>query len=111
MLEVKNLSAGYGGAKKDNDDVIRNINFKADRGESLCILGPNGSGKSTLLKSIARLINYRGQVLINSEDISAAPRKELAKKIALLSQSTQVFFPYTFMRRSRWGVTPIRKAF
>jgi len=90
MLEVKDLSAGYGGV-----DVIRNINLKAQRGESLCILGPNGSGKSTLLKSIARIIDYRGCVLMNGEDISAVSRKELAKKIALLSQSTQVFFPYT----------------
>jgi len=90
MLEVKDLSAGYGGA-----DVICNINLKAQRGESLCILGPNGSGKSTLLKSIARIIDYRGCVLMNGEDISAVLRKELAKKIALLSQSTQVFFPYT----------------
>jgi iron complex transport system ATP-binding protein len=95
MLEVKDLSAGYNGAIRECDDVIRNISFKADRGESLCILGPNGSGKSTLLKSIARIIDYRGCVLINGEDISAVSRKELAKKIALLSQSTQVFFPFT----------------
>jgi len=90
MLEVRNLSAGYGGA-----DVIRNINFKAGRGESLCILGPNGSGKSTLLKSIARIIDYRGCVLMSGEDTCAMTRKELAKKTALLSQSAQVFFPYT----------------
>jgi iron complex transport system ATP-binding protein len=95
MLEVKDLSAGYNGAIRECDYVIRNISFKAERGESLCILGPNGSGKSTLLKSIARIIDYRGCVLINGEDISAVPRKELAKKIALLSQSAQVFFPYT----------------
>jgi len=96
MLEVKNLSAGYGGgAIKDCADVICNINFKAERGESLCILGPNGSGKSTLLKSIARIIDYRGCVLMNGEDIRAVSRKELAKKIALLTQSAQVFFPYT----------------
>jgi iron complex transport system ATP-binding protein len=90
MLEVKDLSAGY-----NNTDVIRNISFEAQKGKSLCILGPNGSGKSTLLKSIARIIDYRGLVLLNGEDISAASRKELAKKIALLSQSAQVFFPYT----------------
>jgi iron complex transport system ATP-binding protein len=96
MLEVKDLSAGYGnGAIKDCDDVIRNISFRAERGESLCILGPNGSGKSTLLKSIARIIDYRGLVLMNGENICAVSRKELAKKIALLSQSAQVFFPYT----------------
>ena len=91
MLEIKNMSAGY----CKGADVICNINFRAENKESLCILGPNGCGKSTLLKSIARIIDYRGVVMINSEDISAVSRKELAKKIALLSQSTQVFFPYT----------------
>jgi len=95
MLEVKDLSAGYSGANRECDDVIRNISFKAEKGESLCILGPNGSGKSTLLKSIARIIDYRGSVLINGEDIRVVSRKELAKKIALLSQNAQVFFPYT----------------
>jgi iron complex transport system ATP-binding protein len=95
MLEVKGLCAGYGGAIKDCDDVIRNINFRVEKGECLCVLGPNGCGKSTLLKSIARIINYRGSVLVDGGDISAVPRKELARKIALLSQNMQVFFPYT----------------
>ena len=90
MFEVKNMSAGY-----DGNDVICNINFSVNKGESLCILGPNGSGKSTLLKSIARIINYRGFVLLEGVDISSFSRRELAKKIALLSQSMQVFFPYT----------------
>jgi iron complex transport system ATP-binding protein len=90
MLEVKNLFAGYNGA-----DVICNINLRAEGGESLCVLGPNGCGKSTLLKSIARILDYRGVVLKDGEDISAMPRKELAKKIALLNQSASVYFPYT----------------
>jgi iron complex transport system ATP-binding protein len=90
MLEVKDLFAGYGGA-----DVICNINFTAQSGESLCVLGPNGCGKSTLLKSIARVIDYRGVVSMDGEDISALPRRELAKKIALLNQSASVYFPYT----------------
>jgi len=90
MLVVNNLFAGYSGT-----DVIFDISFKVERGESLCLLGPNGCGKSTLLKSIARIIDYRGTVSINDVDISVLPRKELAKKIALLSQSAQIFFPYT----------------
>jgi len=90
MLEVKNLFAGY-----NNKDVIFDINFETQRGESLCVLGPNGCGKSTLLKSIARIIEFRGSVSMNGDDISAVTRKELAKKIALLSQNAQVFFPYT----------------
>jgi len=90
MLNINNLYAGY-----NNVDVIFNINFKVENGESLCLLGPNGCGKSTLLKSISRIIDYRGSVMIDGKDISTVTRKELARKIALLSQSTQVFFPYT----------------
>jgi iron complex transport system ATP-binding protein len=89
-LEVKDLCAGYG-----YGDVIRTISFKVENGECLCVLGPNGCGKSTLLKSIARIINYRGRILVDGNDISAVPRKQLAQKVALLSQSTQVYFPYT----------------
>ncbi len=95
-LEVKDLAAGYGaGAIKDCDDVIRNITFNVNIGECLCVLGPNGCGKSTLLKSIAGILKYRGSVLVEGGDISNIPRKELARKIALLSQNMQVFFPYT----------------
>ena len=96
MLEVKELFAGYGSTSaKGYADVIRGIGFNAEKGESLCILGPNGSGKSTLLKSITRIIDYRGAVLLDGIDISTLQRRELAKKIALLSQTADVYFPYT----------------
>jgi iron complex transport system ATP-binding protein len=90
MIEVKDLYAGYGGG-----DVIKNISFKAKKGESLCILGPNGCGKSTLLKSIARIIAYRGEVKIEGRDTASFSRKELAKKIAILGQSAQIYFSYS----------------
>ncbi|MDR0443754.1 MAG: ABC transporter ATP-binding protein [Treponema sp.] len=98
MIEVKALCAGYGG-----DDVIRNINLKAVKGECLCILGPNGCGKSTLLKSIARIIDYRGSVLLEGRDLSTFSRREMAKKLALLGQSVSVFFPYTIYQTTALG--------
>ncbi|MDR0879100.1 MAG: ABC transporter ATP-binding protein [Clostridioides sp.] len=90
MLEIKNLSSGYGGV-----DIIRDMNFKVDRGETLCIVGPNGCGKSTLLKSIANLLDYRGVVNIDGEDVKKLSRKELAKKIGLMGQMSEVYLPYT----------------
>lgn len=90
MIEVHNVRAGYGG-----DDVIRNITFSASRGEILCVLGPNGCGKSTLLKSIARVINYHGLISLEGQDAASYSRREFARKIAILSQNAQVFFPYT----------------
>ena len=90
MIEIKDLSAGY-----DDGDVIRNINLRINSGESFCVLGPNGCGKSTLLKAIACIINYRGTIVLEGRDIASLPRKELAKKIALMGQNIQVFFSYT----------------
>jgi iron complex transport system ATP-binding protein len=90
VIEVKELYAGYG-----SGDVIKGISFKAERGESLCILGPNGCGKSTLLKAVARIIGYRGKISLESRDLVSFTRKQQARKIALLGQNAQIFFPYT----------------
>ena len=90
MIRVNDLHASYGCR-----DVIRHVSFTAERGSCLCILGPNGCGKSTLLKSLARIIGYRGSVTLDGADIAAFSRKDLAKKIALMGQTAQVYFPYT----------------
>ena len=90
MLEVKNLYTGY-----DKKEIIKNINFEIKRGENLCIVGPNGCGKSTLLKSIANIIEYKGNVKIDGKEVNSLSRLELAKKIGLMSQITQMYFPYT----------------
>lgn len=90
MLEVKNLYTGY-----DKRDIIQNISFDIKRGENLCIVGPNGCGKSTLLKSIANVIEYKGNIKIDGIEVSKLSRIELAKKIGLMSQISQLYFPYT----------------
>lgn len=90
MLEIKNLHTGY-----DKKEIIKNINFNVKRGENLCIVGPNGCGKSTLLKSIANIIEYKGNIKIDGKEVSELSRLELAKKIGLMSQITQLYFPYT----------------
>jgi iron complex transport system ATP-binding protein len=89
-ISITNVSAGYNGV-----DVIRNINLEAEGGDFLCIAGPNGSGKSTLLRAMARLIPCRGSIKIDGKDSAGYKRKDLAKKIALLGQASQFYFPYT----------------
>ncbi|WP_346044744.1 ABC transporter ATP-binding protein [Paraclostridium tenue] len=90
MLEVKNLYCGY-----DDTFIIKNVNFKVERGKNLCIVGPNGCGKSTLLKSIANILDYKGSIKIDNMEVRNFSRKELAKKVGLMSQITQIYFPYT----------------
>ena len=50
MLEVKNLHKAFG-----NNEVLKNIDFKVDKGEVVAVLGPSGSGKTTLLRCISFL--------------------------------------------------------
>ncbi|MDR1444730.1 MAG: ABC transporter ATP-binding protein [Treponema sp.] len=89
-IKVEALYAGYNGL-----DVIKNIALEASGGEFLCIAGPNGSGKSTLLRAVARLIPCRGRVTVEGRDTGTMKRGELAKKIAILGQASQFYFPYT----------------
>ena len=101
MLEAKNLSSGYGGA-----DIIRGINLAAIRGQTLAIIGPNGCGKTTLLKTLARLLKYKGEIFLEGREISNFQRKNLAQKIALLSQSSGIYFPYTVYDTASLGRYP-----
>ncbi|MEF9990528.1 MAG: ABC transporter ATP-binding protein [Romboutsia sp.] len=90
MLEISNVYCGY-----DGNDVIKNISINVKKGENLCIVGPNGCGKSTFLKAIANIIEYKGSIKIDGREVSSLNRKELAMKVALLSQISQIHFPYT----------------
>ena len=51
IIELKNLSIGYG-----NKKVLQNVNTKINIGEIVGIIGCNGAGKSTLLKTIRGLL-------------------------------------------------------
>ena len=90
MLEVKSVSCGY-----DSEDIVKNVSFKVERGNNLCIVGPNGCGKSTLLKSIANLLDYRGNITLDSKEMRKLTRKDLAKNVALMSQASNIYFSYT----------------
>ena len=84
MLEVKNLCFKY---DKKGDYTISNINFNINEGEIGVLLGKNGSGKSTILKSIVGILKKdEGQIILNNEDIDLIKKKDLAKKIAYVSQ-------------------------
>ena len=90
MLEINNLTCGY-----DGIDIVKGISLKVQRGQNLSIVGPNGCGKTTMLKAIANLIDFKGDITIDGEKIKKIKRKELAKKIAFMTQSAEIFFPYT----------------
>ncbi|AEF81111.1 ABC transporter ATP-binding protein [Leadbettera azotonutricia] len=106
MLEIKNLYTGY-----DCVDVVHNLSLKAERGKVLTIVGPNGCGKTTLLKAVARLLPYRGTITLEGHELKDFSRKNLAKKIALMGQSSQIYFPYSVYDTVALGRYPYSDGF
>ena len=88
LLDIRGLSAGYGGAA-----VIEDIDMAVASGEIRVIVGPNGAGKSTLLKSLLSMTSIiKGQVLLGERDITGIPTAQLVPLgIAAVPQSRNVF--------------------
>lgn len=83
MIELKNLSAGYGGR-----DVLHNVTLDFRPGRVLVLLGPNGCGKSTLLRTALGLNpKSGGEVLMDGVPLESLSPRERALKAAYLSQS------------------------
>ena len=83
MIELKHLSAGYGGKA-----VVQDVSIPVPAGQVTVLLGPNGSGKSTLLKAALGLIDPgREQVFYDGIPIEKLSRRQVARSAALLSQS------------------------
>lgn len=71
ILEVKNLRVVYG-----REEILSDISFYLNQGETLAVIGPNGSGKTTLFKAILNIIPYEGEVNINKDiRIGYVPQK------------------------------------
>ena len=89
-IVVKNMSANYGAR-----EVLHNINLEIKPGEKIFIGGANGSGKTTLLRVLSGIIPHKGKVMVNGKEISSMKRKEAAKLISLMPQTSEIYFPYT----------------
>jgi branched-chain amino acid transport system ATP-binding protein len=67
VLEVRGLSAGYGGVQ-----ILRDVSLTVRAGEIATLVGSNGAGKSTLLNTVCGIIRpLSGRVLLDGEDITA----------------------------------------
>jgi iron complex transport system ATP-binding protein len=83
-LRAEGVSLGYDGLR-----VIEGLDLTLPDGKITAVVGPNACGKSTLLRGLARLHPLDGgRITLGGDDITAMPRKELARKVGMLPQSS-----------------------
>ncbi|MCD7747306.1 MAG: ABC transporter ATP-binding protein/permease [Firmicutes bacterium] len=92
-VEFKNVSFRYPESDgKGGGDVIHNISFKAERGQTVALIGATGSGKSTIVNLIPRIYDAtEGEVIIDGVNVKEYTQKSLHEKIGFVPQKAFLF--------------------
>lgn len=84
VIEFKNVSFRYPNTERD---VIKNVSFRIDPGETVVLVGLNGAGKTTLVKLITRLYDpTEGTILLDGHDIREYSVEELYSMFGIIFQ-------------------------
>jgi ATP-binding cassette subfamily B multidrug efflux pump len=88
-VEFNNVSFRYPGAE---DDVVKNVTFTAQPGQTTALIGSTGSGKSTLVNLIPRFYDATGgRVIVDGVDVKDVPQHDLRDRIGYVSQKAVLF--------------------
>jgi ATP-binding cassette subfamily B multidrug efflux pump len=89
LVEFKNVSFKYPGAE---EDVLKNISFKAMPGKTTAFIGSTGSGKTTLINLLPRFYDITsGEILIDGMDIRKVTQHDLREQIGYVPQKGSLF--------------------
>lgn len=101
-MNVKDLMKNYG-----DKTVVNEVSFKVPKGKVLSLIGPNGAGKSTVMGMISRLIaKDAGIISFEGEELSKCKSKELAKRLAILTQHNNIQMKLTVKELVSFGRFP-----
>jgi iron complex transport system ATP-binding protein len=102
MIEVNSISFRY-----HEDWVLQDVSFRVEKGEFVGVIGPNGSGKTTLLKILYRLLSpQKGEILFELVPMRKMDRNDIAKRVAVVAQETQLLFPFSVLETVLMGRSP-----
>ena len=101
-MTITDLNKKYDGKK-----VVNSVSFEIPKGKVLSLIGPNGAGKSTVMGMISRLIaKDSGVIHFEDKDLTKWKSKELAKKLAILTQHNNIQMKLTVRELVAFGRFP-----
>ena len=107
FLSVEQSCFSYGQPDEHRSFALRDVSLSVGRGSLTGLLGPNGCGKTTVLKLIAGVLRPRqGTVTLEGRSIAAIPRRQRARRIAVVPQETHPAFDYSVLEMVLMGRHP-----
>ena len=99
-VEYDNVTFGYGGtpsaeqsSEEDDEDILDDVSFTVEGGDTLALVGPTGAGKSTVMKLLMRMYDVdEGAVEIDGQDVRDVTVPSLRSSIGYVSQETFLFY-------------------
>jgi len=92
VIEFRDVSFRYPDSTDDDDNVLSNISFTANPGQTTAIIGATGSGKSSILKLMLRFYDViGGEILVDGVDIRDIFKEDLHDKIGYVPQKALLF--------------------
>ena len=89
-IEFRNVSFAYPGS--DGQNILENISFCVEPGETLAVIGATGSGKSSLVHLIPRFYDTtEGEVLVDGINVKDYELTDLRDKIAIVLQKAELY--------------------
>ena len=87
-VEFRDVAFSYG----DDREVVSDISFKVEAGQTFAIIGPTGSGKTSLVNLIPRMYEATsGSVIVDGHDVKEYGLRELRSRIGYVPQSAVIF--------------------
>ena len=91
LLEVRNLSVGYGKV-----EAVHDVSIEAGEGSIVTVIGPNGAGKTTLLGAIMGLLPAHGEIRYLGESVSGTDvEARVARGLVLVPEKRELFASMT----------------
>jgi iron complex transport system ATP-binding protein len=104
LLWADNLSFRY---DADGPLIVNEVSVRIADGDLVGILGPNGSGKTTLLRLLSGTRRpTSGRVRLGDADMARLSRRDVARRIAVVPQETELAFEYTALEIVLMGRHP-----
>jgi iron complex transport system ATP-binding protein len=106
-LELDGVGLSLGGRQ-----VVRDVSLKVAPGEVVGLLGRNGVGKTTLVRiASGAVVPERGEVRLDGSRLCDMPRRDVARRLAVVPQDTHVPFPFRVSELVLMGRAPHQPLF